>query len=207
MIRLTTSVLAFIILSGFISLNKFFQNNDKIIVDCKYSFSESVKGIEIPKSVLRQLVLLNVKYYSFDGKLHEGQILVNKSVEKDILEIFEFIKKIKFPIAKVIPIVKYNWSDAASMEDNNTSAFNYRKVAGQRVLSPHAYGLAIDINPIQNPHINKGKISPPDGVYNQKAPGTILKNSGLVKKFQKHGWLWGGLWKNSKDYQHFEKKQ
>ncbi|MFZ2322986.1 MAG: M15 family metallopeptidase [Ignavibacteriaceae bacterium] len=187
------------------SYNFVFQNEDKIIVDCNYSFDETISGISIPQSILKKLSLVDVEYFSFDGKLHKGQIVVNKSVVKDIKEIFEFIKKSKFPIEKVIPVAKYNWSDEASMNDNNTSAFNYRKVAGQKVLSPHAYGLAIDINPLQNPLIKRNYISPSRAFYNEKVPGTILKNSKLVKEFQNRGWQWGGRWKSSKDYQHFQK--
>lgn len=192
--------------NSFINSNNFvFQNEDKVIVDCNYTFDEAISGMSIPKSILKKLTIVDVEYFSFDAKLHKGQIVVNKSVVKDIKEIFEFIKKSKFPIGKVIPVVKYNWSDEASMNDNNTSAFNYRKVAGQKVLSPHAYGLAIDINPLQNPHIKRNHISPSKAIYNIKSQGTILKDSKLVKEFKNRGWQWGGLWKSSKDYQHFQK--
>lgn len=182
------------------------QNESDVIVDCNYTFDETVKGHEIPQSIIKQLTLIDVEYYSFDTKLHIGQILVNKKVVKDIKEIFEFIKSSRFPIAKVIPAIKYNWSDQASMNDNNTTAFNYRKVEGQKVLSAHSYGLAIDINPLQNPHIKGNSIQPLKGKYDTKKPGTILRDSKLVIEFRKRGWQWGGRWKSSKDYQHFEKK-
>lgn len=178
---------------------------EKAIVDCNYSFEEATSGIDIPKNILKNLILINVEYFSFDGKLHQGQVLVHKKLEKDIKKIFQFIKKTKFPIKKAIPVVKYNWSDDISMNDNNTSAFNYRKVSGQKVLSPHAYGLAIDINPMQNPHIKRNKKSPAKAAYNIDAKGTITGNSELVKEFRKLGWNWGGSWISSKDYQHFEK--
>lgn len=182
------------------------QLDSAIIVDCNYSFKEAVSGIEIPKSIIKQLTLVEVEYYSFDEKLHRGQIIVNQKAAKEIKEIFEIIKSTRFPIAKVIPVVKYNWSDEASMNDNNTSAFNYRIVKGYKLLSAHSYGLAIDINPLQNPHI-KGKIvNPIKGSYNIKVAGTILKESKLVSEFRKRGWQWGGRWRSSKDYQHFEKK-
>ena len=182
------------------------QNEEEVILDCNYSFEEAISGKEIPKEITRNLVLLNVEYYSFDDKLHRGQIVLHKRAEKDIKEIFEIIKEIKFPISKVIPVVKYHWSDEASMNDNNTSAFNYRKVKGQNVLSFHSYGLAIDINPIQNPHIKRNLIQPSNAKYDIKAAGTILKNSRIVQEFKKRGWQWGGTWRSSKDYQHFEKK-
>lgn len=182
------------------------QGEVEVIIDCQYSFEEVLSGANIPESIKKQLTLIEVEYYSFDNNLHRGQILVNKNASNDIVEIFEFIKSTRFPLAKVIPIVYYNWSDEASMNDNNTSGFNYRKVKGYKVLSPHSYGLAIDINPLQNPHIKGKKISPLLGKYDTKAPGTILKSSELVSEFRKRGWQWGGGWKSSKDYQHFEKK-
>jgi len=182
------------------------QHTNEIIVDCSYVFEDAIKGIEIPESIIKQLTLIDVEYYSFDDKLHKGQLVVNKEASKDIKEIFEFIKTSRFPIAKVIPAVKYNWDDEASMNDNNTLVFNYRKVKGFKVLSPHSYGLAIDINPIQNPHI-KGKVfQPVTGKYDHNLKGTILRDSKLVQEFVKRGWQWGGSWRSSQDYQHFEKK-
>jgi hypothetical protein len=181
------------------------RHKKEIIIDCNFTFKEATSGIEIPKSILKQLTLLEVEYYSFDGKLHKGQIVINKSVLSDIKEIFAFIKKTKFPINKVVPIVKYNWSDEKSMIDNNTSSFNYRKVKGQKVLSAHSVGLAIDINPLLNPQYKHKSVFPPKGKYDPHKPGTILSGSELVKEFQKRGWQWGGYWQSSKDYQHFEK--
>ncbi len=182
------------------------QNDSAPIVDCNYTFLEAVKGPEIQQSIIKQLTLIDVEYYSFDNRLHKGQILINKRAVKDIKEIFEFIKFSRFHIAKVIPVVKYNWSDQESTNDNNTSAFNYRKIKGQKVLSAHSSGLAIDINPLQNPHIKGKSVQPPSGKYEVEKPGTILRDSKLVTEFRKRGWEWGGRWRSSKDYQHFEKK-
>ena len=183
------------------------QGNLNPIVDCSYTLEEVIKNSNTPAKILKELVLVDVEYFSFDDVLHRGQVLINRAAEKDIKEIFQLIKLSKFPIGKAIPIVRYNWNDQASMLDNNTSAFNYRKVKGQKVLSAHSYGLAIDINPIQNPHIKRNKIEPPNSKYDVNKDGTILKNSMLVKEFEKRGWQWGGKWKSSKDYQHFEKKK
>ena len=182
------------------------QDPTEIIIDCNYTFEEAINGIEIPNSIIIQLTLVDVEYYSFDDQLHRGQIVINKKAVEDIKAIFDFIKTSRFPIAKVIPIVKYNWDDETSMNENNTTAFNYRKVKGSKVLSSHSSGMAIDINPLQNPHIKGGKINPSNGKYAIKAPGTILKDSKLVNEFVKRGWQWGGSWRSSKDYQHFEKK-
>jgi len=182
------------------------QDKTEIIIDCNYTFNEAIKGIEIPNSITEQLTLVNVEYYSFDEKLHKGQIVINKKTSKDVKAIFEIIKETRFPIAKVIPIVKYKWNDEASMNDNNTASFNYRKVEGTKVLSAHSNGMAIDINPLQNPQIKGTVVKPQTARYDPKVKGTILRDSKLVNEFVKRGWQWGGRWRSSKDYQHFEKK-
>lgn len=204
-------IIAFILLSFQQTLNYKFSSNQyqdetKIIIDSNYTFEEALKGMEVPNSILKQISLIDVEYYSFDEKLHRGQILINKKAAKDIVEIFEYIKSSRFPIARVIPAVKYNWNDDSSMNDNNTTAFNYRKVKGYKVLSAHSYGMAIDINPLQNPHVKGKSIQPFKGKYDVKMKGTILRDSKLVHEFVKRGWQWGGRWRSSKDYQHFEKK-
>lgn len=195
------------ILIFFLSYLFFYQvQNEDIIIDSNFTFEESLAGISIPKTIIKQLELVDVYYYSFDGKLHKGQLLINKKVKDDILEIFYLIKETKFPVAKVIPISYYNWDDEKSMNDNNTSAFNYRFIKNTKVYSYHSYGLAIDINPMQNPNVKRGKILPDKAVYNPEAPGTLKHNSQIVREFIKKGWQWGGNWKSSKDYQHFEKR-
>lgn len=179
---------------------------ESIIIDSKITFEESIKGTLAPDSVIKNLMILDVDYFSFDNKLHRGQLVIHKELESDLKEIFQIIKDSKFPISKVIPIVKYDWSDNRSMEDNNTSSFNYRKVAGKNKLSNHSFGIAIDINPFQNPAVyNDGKISPSGSIYDKKSPGTIIKDSLIYNEFIKRGWTWGGEWNSLKDYQHFEK--
>lgn len=176
------------------------------VVDSDTNFDEAVSGKIIPQSIIENLRLVNVYYYGFDNKLHKGQLVVHKDVVLDVIEIFEFIRESRFPISKVIPISKYDWSDEKSMMDNNTSAFNYRYISGSRVISNHASGLAIDINPLLNPYVKNGISSPADCIYDKTKAGTILADSDLVKEFNKKGWQWGGEWKSIKDYQHFEKK-
>ncbi|ROL61303.1 M15 family peptidase [Bacteroidetes/Chlorobi group bacterium ChocPot_Mid] len=180
----------------------------EVIIDSDMTFEESVEGTKAPQNVINDLVLLNVKYYSFDNKLHQGQLLVNKEVETDVKEIFDTILKIKFPINKVIPIVKYGWDDDSSMADNNTSAFCYRFVAGTSRLSNHALGRAIDINPFNNPVIyENGRISPEGAIYNSKMSYTFTKDNPIVIEFLKRGWRWGGNFESFKDYHHFDKKE
>ncbi|MCH7963875.1 MAG: M15 family metallopeptidase [Bacteroidetes bacterium] len=177
----------------------------KIMIDADYTFDEALRGSSIPSSVKNKLDLVSVKYYGFDGKLHQGQIIVNKEIANDIVDIFKVIEKIKFPVEKVVPIVEYNWSDEKSMNDNNTSSFNYRFISGSRILSMHANGLAIDINPKQNPYVKNGTSIPAGSEYKLKNMGTIEPDSKIVKVFKEKGWTWGGDWKSLKDYQHFQK--
>ncbi len=181
------------------------QKNDNVVVDCHYTLSEALAGIKIPPGIKKDLRIIDVRYYSFDGRLHEGQLVIHKDLAEDIKKIFREIEEHKFPVQKVIPIVAYGWSDDSSMKDNNTSAFNYRNVEGTDRLSNHSYGRAIDINPWLNPQIKKDKVLPEGAVYNPGKRGTITKGSFLVKLFLKLGWDWGGNWHSSKDYQHFEK--
>lgn len=179
---------------------------DSLIIDCDINLKEALKGNNIPNAIKNNLTLVDVYYYSFDGILHKGQIVIHKQFAKDIIEIFSLIKKKKFPVEKVKPISVYDWNDDHSMRDNNTSAFNYRNVKGTNKLSAHSLGKAIDINPLLNPQFKRNKVFPESAEYNPKRRGTITHNSFLVKAFQKLGWQWGGAWRSTKDYQHFEKK-
>lgn len=181
------------------------HKKERPIIDSHLTLNEALKGKEIPKTNTKNLLLVDVEYYSFDNRLHRGQVVIHKDLAKDIIEIFALIKEKKFPVKKVIPVNYYRWSDEASMKDNNTSAFNYRVINGTRTFSPHALGRAIDINPFLNPQIKNGKIFPEGATYNKNARGTITSNSWLTHEFYKRGWRWGGNWRFTQDYQHFEK--
>lgn len=169
-----------------------------------------------PPEIIAAQRLLTVRYYSFDGKLHEGQIVVNKKVAKDVEGFFRLARQLRFPIGKAIPAAdqRYVWDDNKMMADNNSSGYNYRTIAGSTNLSNHARGLALDINTFLNPYIyidNSGSVvtDPPGAVYNPQAPGTLTKHHPLVKYMKAHGWTWGGDWTLEADevidYQHFEK--
>lgn len=181
-------------------------NSQNPIIDSDLTFEESIKGTKAPKEVIDSIVLLDIDYYSFDGKIHRGQILVNKALAEDTKYIFGLMLKNKMPINKMIPIVKYNWDDDKSMEDNNTSAFNYRFVAGTKRLSNHALGRALDINPQLNPvYYKDGKMSPPNGKRDTSKNYTFTEDHFVVKELKKRGWRWGGDWTSLKDYHHFDK--
>ncbi|MFH1191446.1 MAG: M15 family metallopeptidase [Candidatus Omnitrophota bacterium] len=181
------------------------------IIDSDISLFEALKK-ESPPEFKEKQRIIDVLYYSFDGKIHKGQLVIDERLIEDIREIFRVALEDKFPINSVIPIShdrffkneKWN-EDDQSMLSNNTSAFNYRMVTGGKSLSKHAYGFAIDINPVQNPYIKGNIILPFGAVYDIHKPGTLAYDSCVVKAFLRMGWIWGGNWKSLKDYQHFEK--
>lgn len=178
----------------------------EIILDSRMSFVEAIAGTRAPERVIRELCLVDVLYYSFNGELHQGQVIVHQSVRQDVEEIFALIKRERFPIAGAIPIVKYGWSDNVSMANNNSSAFNYRRVSGTQRLSRHAVGLAVDINPRQNPVVYRnGRISPKGAVYQPGTAGTLSEDNPVVQAFIGRGWRWGGHFKNMMDAHHFQK--
>ncbi len=176
------------------------------IIHSNMTNQEIFNGSKAPKEVIDSMVVLDVEYYNFAGKLCKGQLVVNKAVQQDVSDAFQLIKEIKYPIEKVIPISNYDWDDDRSMEDNNTSAFNYRFVANTNRLSNHSFGRAVDFNPVQNPAVYKdGTISPKNSRYNIKKKGTLHSKHKLVEFFKSRGWSWGGDWNSLKDYQHFDK--
>jgi hypothetical protein len=180
---------------------------DDLIIDSDLSFEEAIKGTQAPKDIIKSLTIIEVDYFSFDGKLHRGQLVLRKDRVEEIQQAFKIMRDNKFPVAKCIPIVKYDWNDNKSMADNNTSMFNYRKIAGKNKLSNHSYGVAIDINPFQNPAVYKsGKVSPKGAKYDKTAKGTLLESSPVTQYFKSRGWRWGGDWNSLKDWQHFDKK-
>ncbi len=155
------------------------------------------------KSIIdRDIVKVNVEYIDFDGNENSGIMEVHKDVESEVKSIFKEIKELNFPIFQIKTVDNYNYDDEESVKANNSSAYNFRFVAGTTKLSDHAIGLAIDINPVQNPwlHTSALNLFP----YVESAKGTIVKNDVVVKIFEKYGWSWGGNWKNP-DYQHFFK--
>lgn len=164
-----------------------------------------------PVAIRKRQRIVTVKYYSFDGKIHQGQLVIDKELVQDIKIIFNLALQEKFPINSAIPISHPRfrkdgrWDDDLSMIANNTSGFNYREKTGGGSLSNHAYGRAIDINTVQNPYLKGNVLLPPNGGYDPQSPGTFTAESPIVKKFLELDWTWGGNWSRLKDYQHFEK--
>lgn len=184
-------------------------------VDSAMSYREAVlDGLrdDCPPEILERQQLLEVFYYSFDGKVHSGQIVIDERVADEVEEAFAKAFLAGFPITSVIPISKFNWDDDASMDVDNSSGFNYRTIAFTDIMSRHAAGRAIDINPRINPHYRTdGTIVPPGADYDPNRPGTLVEGDGFVGTLKKYGWGWGGNWgqegRGEDDWQHFEKPE
>lgn len=165
----------------------------------------------VPREELRYLHILHV---GFDNNTHEGELIVNKRIAEDVLDIFKELYKAGYQIEKVRLIDEYNAQDELSMRDNNSSAFNFRYISYSTTLSKHALGLAVDINTLYNPYIKQvdGRlnIEPANAVNyvdrSREFPHKIDHNDLCYRLFAKHGFEWGGDWEDSKDYQHFEIK-
>ena len=185
------------------------------IIDSAMTREAALKGVQprCPENVLANQKLFSVKYYSFDGRVHQGQLVMDRRLVSEIQEIFKMALEIKFPVASMIPISHPSflkngrWDDNLSMQANNTSGFNYRRPTNGGPISKkgHAMGFAIDINPMQNPYIKRKKTLPAGSTYDVSRPGTLTANHPIVKKFIEFGWTWGGRWRSVKDYQHFQK--
>ena len=160
------------------------------------------------------LCYVHVLHYDFSGEPREGELISNRSIAQDLVEIFYELYVAEYQIEKISLIDTYDGDDTLSMEDNNTSCFNYRTVDGTDKLSKHALGLAIDINPFYNPYIRYtkegGQIISPIGSEDyadrsQSFPYKIDTDDLCYRLFTQYGFTWGGNWNSSKDYQHFQK--
>ena len=146
---------------------------------------------------------------SFSGEMEWGDLVVHKEAVSSLKAIFRTMLLEGFPLEKMRLIEEYDGSDERSAADNNTSAFNCRNITGKSDRwSRHAYGRAIDINPVQNPYI-KGELLVPEAgaAYRDRSKrraGMILRPGPVYRAFKKRGWRWGGDWRSLKDYQHFE---
>ncbi len=163
----------------------------------------------VARDELCHLVLL---YKDINGDTHEGEMVCNIAISDKLTDIFRQLYDADYPIEKMVLIDEYDGNDDASMSDNNTSCFNYRVVSGTNKISKHGYGLAVDLNPRYNPYIHKinGEelIEPENGIeYADRTADFDYKidtDDLAYKLFTQAGFTWGGSWKNSKDYQHFQ---
>lgn len=156
------------------------------------------------------LRLVELRYVGMDGTAHRGQLVVNADRVPQVVDAFAQLYGMHYPIAKMTPVEHYrDASDEASMEDNNTSAFNCRPIPGKHKWSQHAFGRAVDINPLLNPQTDaQGDVQPITATRyldrDQNIPGLIHDGDPVVRMFTTRGWTWGGHWTDPHDYQHFE---
>lgn len=163
---------------------------------------------------LERLQRLTLSYYDFDGASHnDGELIVMDAVADNVVALFQALYRRKFPMQKIQPTSVYGGDDNASMADNNTSAFNCRNVTGGTAPSMHAYGLAIDINTVQNPFVQRHaktpdavEVLPPQGIgYLNRANRRPGMAEEVVQLFARHGFpVWGGTWNDPIDWQHFQ---
>ena len=156
---------------------------------------------------------IHVLHKDIDGKTHEGEMVCNKAIAYDLIDIFEELYEKSYPIEKMALVDEYGADDETSMRDNNSSCFNFRFISGTEEISMHGKGLAVDINPLYNPFV----VEDEDGLYiepdtawdyvdrDESFDYKIEEDDLLVTLFKQHGFDWGGDWTYEKDYQHFEK--
>jgi hypothetical protein len=158
-----------------------------------------------------QLRNVTVSFVGFDGRAHTGRIVVNRAVTRDVETVFRRLYAARFPIRRIRPIARYGGSDDRSMAADNTSGFNcrYAVAPGPRQWSVHAYGEAIDVNTVENPYLEGGRVLPPAGrAFTDRSryrKGMAVAGGVLVRAFASVGWLWGGRWASSPDWQHFSR--
>lgn len=166
------------------------------------------KNCTVPLEDLRYLKLL---HKTLSGETLQGELICNVKIAQTLIEIFEKLYAENYPIEKIRLVDEYNADDELSMSDNNSSCFNFRFVSNTNRISLHGYGLAVDINPLYNPYITfrngKKNIEPANAVEFEDRiknfPYKITEDDFCYKLFTAHGFLWGGSWDDSKDYQHF----
>ena len=162
---------------------------------------------------LDDLAYMRIRHWDYDNKVQTGELIVHQAYAQGVKKIFGELFKKKFPIEKMKLVDEFGGDDDMSMSANNTSAFNCRPMTGyKKKYSKHAWGGAIDVNPLYNPYVKRrGTVVQPEAGRpyvdrSKKAKGLIRKGDVCHKAFSKQGWRWGGLWRTVKDYQHFEIK-
>jgi D-alanyl-D-alanine carboxypeptidase-like protein len=180
---------------------------------CDEMRAHNVMRPESPLSCAR-LSLVSFPYFGFDGKVHsDGRIVVMDAAAEYVLQIFAKLHEMRFPIAHARLMDHYEGNDSASTADNNTSSYNARKSTGGNSLSMHAYGLAIDLNPVQNPYVTSSgsglRVMPRSAAEyanrSNRRPGMA---ESVIDVFADQGFMeWGGNWHNPIDYQHFQVKR
>ena len=153
---------------------------------------------------------VELDYLGFDGAVHRGSLVVARDVVDDVIAIFADLLRMRYPVERMQTVDRYPGAeDEASMRDNNTSAFNCRPLPGGSAWSEHAYGRAVDVNPLVNPYLDSsGDLQPATARrYLDRSRddlGLLHSGDAAVEAFTGRGWRWGGNWRDPVDYQHFE---
>ena len=162
---------------------------------------------------LEDLRYLNLLHKDIKGNTLNGEMICNKYISKDLIEIFTKLYKENYPIEKIRLMDEYNADDETAMRDNNSSCFNFRFISHTKKISKHGLGLAVDINTLYNPYhkiVNGKEIIEPSTAKeyldrSKKFVYKIEENDICCKLFKEHGFIWGGnCWDDRQDYQHFE---
>jgi hypothetical protein len=168
----------------------------------KYSWHP---GCPVAPTALR---LITMTYRGFDHKVHTGRMVANAAVTAKLILVFRKLFAMHYPIRQMVPVDVYHGSDFASIQADNTSSFNCRNATGSTSWSEHAYGLAVDLNPCENPYVAADGFEAHKRCRrfvdrNLNVPGLIQAGSPVVAAFASVGWGWGGIWVGARDYQHF----
>lgn len=173
---------------------------------------ERMIGKSMPKTMpisFEELRYLILPYFDFDGNVQTGEMVCHKSIAKDLLFVFRTLFRLGYPIYSIRLVDDFDGNDEASMQANNTSCFNYRTIMGTNILSNHAFGMAVDVNPLQNPWVRNGLVNPTNAIpYVDRSRDFLHKidrKDACYIIFKTKGFTWGGDWSPSKDYQHFQK--
>ncbi len=155
------------------------------------------------------LAWVRLTFWGFDDARHTGELLVNRAVARDLVRVFRELYAERFPIEEMRITRRDEQTAPPTGDGNNTGAFNCRPTRGTSTFSQHAYGLAVDLNPFQNPYV-KGDVVLPElaSAYvdrDRVRPGMITADGVVVRAFTAIGWGWGGSWQNLVDYQHFSR--
>ena len=156
---------------------------------------------------LGELRLVTLTYWGFDHRAHTGRLIANADATTALVGVLRRLYDARFPIRRMVPVDAYGASDERAMEADDTSVFNGRFVAGTTSWSQHAFGRAIDLDPLENPEIKDGKVFPTTARrYVDRTlglPGMIVARGVVARAFAAAGWGWGGAWHSPIDYQHF----
>jgi len=184
---------------------------DATIAPISDTLAEEMRGVSWRAGcpvAISDLRLITMNHWGFDGAAHDGELVVHAAVADDIVEVFRQLFAARFPIKAMQRIERYAGDDEASMEADNTSAFNCRQITGGGAFSKHAWGMAVDINPVENPYVRDGRVLPPAGATfldrGDHRAGMIVAGDVVTTAMAAIGFDWGGDWNRLQDYQHFE---